>query len=83
MSLKLVCTAVLGLAVTASGRDPAELFLQHGIKLLDRGHFANSVAMLTHALGQESQRYKSVLLSGPGQRDGGPEGGHCRLAQVC
>ena len=51
-SLKLVCTAVLGLAVTASGRDSAESFLQQGTKLLDRGHFADSVAMLTRALEQ-------------------------------
>jgi len=50
--LKLVGTAVLCLAVTASGRDSAESFLQQGTKLLDRDHFADSVAMLTRALEQ-------------------------------
>jgi predicted Zn-dependent protease len=43
---------MLGLAMTASGRDSAESFLQQGTKLLDRGHFADSVAMLTRALEQ-------------------------------
>jgi len=52
MSLKLVCTAVLGLGVAASGRHSTESFLQQGIQLLDRDHFADSVAMLSRALEQ-------------------------------
>ena len=52
LPLTLVCTAVLGVAVTASGRNSPESFLQQGTKLLDRGYFADSVAMLTRALEQ-------------------------------
>ncbi len=59
-SLKLVCTAVLGLAVIASGRDPSGSFLQQGIRLLDRGHFVDSVAVLTRALEQNPKDIRAV-----------------------
>ena len=58
-SLKLIYTAVLGLAVTAACRDPAESFLRQGTKLLDRGLFADSVAMFTLALEQNPKDVKA------------------------
>jgi hypothetical protein len=51
-SLKLICTTLLGLAVTAASPGPAKSYLQRGIKLLDQGLFAASVVMFTSALQQ-------------------------------
>lgn len=48
--LKLICTVALGLTITGASRDPAESSLRQGTKLLDRGLFPDSVAMLTRAL---------------------------------
>jgi len=50
---------VLGLAVTSAGRDPTESFLRQGAKLLDRGLFADSVAMFTRVLEQNPKDVKA------------------------
>ena len=50
--LQLIAAAAFLLDVTAGGGNSAESFLQQGTKLLDRDHFADSVAMLTRALEQ-------------------------------
>lgn len=62
-SLKILCATMLGLAVTVSGRNSAEPFLQllqQGTKLLDRGHFADSVATLTRAVGQNPKDIRAI-----------------------
>lgn len=51
-SLELIYTTVLGLAITAAGRDPAEYFLRQGNRLLDQGLFPEAVAAYTRALQQ-------------------------------
>lgn len=58
-SPRLIYTLLLGFAVTAAGRDPAESLLRQGTDLLDRGFFADSVAMLTHALEQNPKNAKA------------------------
>jgi predicted Zn-dependent protease len=58
MSLKLIYTMVLGLAITTTGRDPAESFLREGNRLLDEGLFAEAVAAYTRALQQNPREVK-------------------------
>lgn len=43
---------MLGLALSATGRNSPESFLQQGTSLLDHDRFADSVALLTRALAQ-------------------------------
>ena len=57
--LEVIAAAAFLLDVTASGRNSAESFLQQGTKLLDRGHFADSVAMLTRALEQNPKNVRA------------------------
>lgn len=50
--LEFIAAAAFLLHVTSGGGNSAESFLQQGTKLLDRDHFADSVAILTRAVEQ-------------------------------